>query len=125
MDVLKIYYRDEQVLEEEFCKANNCSSCCGTGEDGEPNGYGCDAQEEWEAKNFNNVISEQDDDNYFYSKEEVDKLITTLKAENDRLRCCGNCKFDNRDTRNNGGCFGCIDNKYGVKKYHGWQPRED
>lgn len=43
----KIVMKDENELIDEFCKKEKCSMCAGTGQDGEPNGYGCHPCDEY------------------------------------------------------------------------------
>jgi len=56
---------------------------------------------------------------------DLNKENTKLKQQIEDLKCCGNCGYDNRNTKNNGGCFGCKDSRSGKKVYHGWKPKEN
>ena len=48
-----------------------------------------------------------------------------LKQQIEDMKFCGNCGYDNRNTKNNGGCFGCKDNRSGKTVYHGWKPKDN
>ena len=51
MEPLKKKYKDDNELIEEFCNRMKCHICEGSDESsGEPNGYGCDAMEDFVTK---------------------------------------------------------------------------
>jgi type I site-specific restriction-modification system R (restriction) subunit len=76
---IKRYYKDEEVLEREFCRKENCSTCDGSDENGEPNGYGCSHNEKYIEENYKYIASESEE-NFFYSETDVEKLISDHKA---------------------------------------------
>ena len=51
MNPLKNSYLNDNELSDEFCNRNNCRSCDGIGEDGEPLGYGCPEYEKFITEN--------------------------------------------------------------------------
>ena len=63
--------------------------------------------------------------NYLKNIQDSNIKLSELYNIIDSLKCCGNCMFDNTDTKNNGGCFGCKEIKDGVKLLHGWEPKEN
>jgi len=52
------------------------------------------------------------------------KIVNSINKQIEDLKCCGNCGYENRNTKNNGGCFGCKDGRSGKTVYHGWKPKE-
>ena len=76
---------------------------------------------------YNFIKSQQEITDKSYLKTIQDTIIKfdELYGIIESLKCCGNCMFDNTDTKNNGGCFGCKQIKDGVKLLHGWEPKED
>jgi len=47
---------DEDKYIEKYCMKVNCSKCNGTGEDGEPNGYGCEGNDDYVDKWYNSIL---------------------------------------------------------------------
>jgi len=47
---------DEDKYADKFCREQNCRLCYGTDFNGEPNGYGCTAQDEYISKWFNSIL---------------------------------------------------------------------
>jgi len=43
----KVKKKTEDELTKEFCKKEECTQCEGTGQDGEPKGYGCHPCDEY------------------------------------------------------------------------------
>jgi len=41
---------------ERFCKKENCHECDGTDFNGEPNGYGCEAQDEYIDSRYQSIL---------------------------------------------------------------------
>lgn len=81
---IRKYFYDSEVLENVYCSNNNCHSCDGTDVSGEPNGYGCDAREDWvveqiESENYEEITG--DFDNLYVRLSDVEDLISEPKHE--------------------------------------------
>lgn len=73
MSNFKKYYRDENDFIEDYCISVDCGACNGTDQNGEPNGYGCPAKEEFIDNNYEKYMLEDDD------------IIELLEKENEKL----------------------------------------
>ncbi len=62
METLKprhTFYTDPEQLDSEYCSVSECSECDGTDMNGEPNGYGCTARDNWVEKHLHLVHDEE------------------------------------------------------------------
>jgi hypothetical protein len=113
------YYIDCDDAIDHFCDSMNCHSCDGSNCYGEPNGDGCEEQE--------NFLDRIDDINFENNPEYAIEIIkkrdseltairsqlTECKAQIEAMRCCGNCS-DNK---------GCTLLPRGQEKCSSWQPK--
>lgn len=51
-------YKDSNELGREYCEQSNCSACKWTDENGEPNGFGCNGQDEF-IDTYEHLIKEE------------------------------------------------------------------
>lgn len=77
---------DEDKYIDEFCNKQNCHSCEGTDQSGEPNGYGCDGAEQYVEQMYQHILkcrlSNQCEDYKQYSV-----LCQTCNFPN-KIACC-------------------------------------
>ena len=76
---MKTYYKDEDFLDELFCKLKNCES--------DPTGCtGCNAQERWVDENYSKFMLDETNYDEFISKDELFEWIDKeLKYEKKQL----------------------------------------
>jgi hypothetical protein len=126
------YYIDCDDAADHFCDSMNCHACAGFDYYGEPNGDGCEEEENFLDRiddiNFENhpeyaieIIKKRDSE-----AASLRQRIAELEAEKEAMKCCGNCKnqglgldgMPRCDISTEIGEFPCTDDL----EY--WQPKE-
>lgn len=79
-DPNKETYEDTNDLIDEYCERANCEQCHGTERNGEPNGYGCEAMEQWVAKHTDRIVLD-------------DGAMITVNGKGDLAICPDSRKF--------------------------------
>ena len=85
---MKKYYSIHDDIEQVFCDINECNECDGTDQSGEPNGYGCEDQEDFCGDEQHQLV-ENADCTIFVSLEDAEimqKTIASLKCEVNNLK---------------------------------------